>query len=134
MEIKKLFFGYSFISLLVMGSLFSCNPTPSENKAIPESASESADRLAWFHEAKFGLFIHWGLYAVPAGEWAGETGHGEWIQYSANIPGTEYEKLTARFNPVKFNAKEWVSMAKKAGMPYIVTTTKHHEGFCMYDS
>ncbi|MGD9328545.1 MAG: alpha-L-fucosidase, partial [Cyclobacteriaceae bacterium] len=134
MEINKYFLNYSIIFLIITAGLFSCNPTSSENNTIAETVSEPDDRLAWFHEAKFGLFIHWGLYAVPAGEWEGETGHGEWIQYSANIPGKEYEKFATQFNPVKFNAEEWVSMAKNAGMKYIVITTKHHEGFCMYDS
>jgi alpha-L-fucosidase len=93
-----------------------------------------SERLRWFQEARFGMFIHWGLYAVPAGEWKGATNHGEWIQYSAKIPGDEYEKLAARFNPVKFNAAEWVAAAKEAGMKYMVITSKHHEGFAMYDS
>ncbi len=92
------------------------------------------DRLDWFHEAKFGMFIHWGLYAVPAGEWNGKSNYGEWIQYGANIPGKRYVKFAKEFNPVKFNAKEWVSLAKEAGMKYMVITTKHHEGFCLYDS
>jgi alpha-L-fucosidase len=92
------------------------------------------DRLQWFREARFGMFIHWGLYAVPAGEWNGKTDYGEWIQFSANIPGPEYVKLAAKFNPVKFNAREWVTAAKDAGMKYLVITAKHHEGFAMYDS
>jgi alpha-L-fucosidase len=80
------------------------------------------------------MFIHWGLYAVPAGEWGGQKNHGEWIQYSAGIPGPEYVKLAAQFNPIRFDAKEWVSLAKEAGMKYMVITAKHHEGFAMYDS
>jgi alpha-L-fucosidase len=134
MEIKNYFLNYLIISLIITAGLFACNPTPSEYNITEELVSEPDDRLAWFHEAKFGLFIHWGLYAVPAGEWEGKTGYGEWIHYNANIPGREYEKFAAQFNPVKFNAEEWVSMAKNAGMQYIVITTKHHEGFCLYDS
>src|SRR5258706_6265168 len=93
-------------------------------------------RLAWWREARFGLFIHWGLYAVPAGEWKGQLipGIGEWIMNRAKIPVAEYERLTAQFNPVKFNADEWVSVAKNAGMKYIVITSKHHDGFAMYRS
>ena len=103
--------------------------------SLVNAQHQSADeRIRWFQEAKFGMFIHWGLYAYPAGEWNGNKGYGEWIQYNANIPGSEYVKIAKKFNPVKFNAKEWVSLAKQAGMKYIVITTKHHEGFCMYDS
>jgi len=100
-------------------------------------ADEASDqRLAWWREARFGLFIHWGLYAVPAGEWKGKLipGIGEWIMNRAKIPVTEYERLTAQFNPVKFNAEEWVAVAKNAGMKYIVITSKHHDGFAMYRS
>jgi alpha-L-fucosidase len=114
-------------------SLLSCNLKKNES-AKNDSVIDSPKKLEWFQEAKFGLFIHWGLYSVPAGEWNGRKNYGEWIQYSANIPGEEYEKLAKQFNPVRFIAKEWVSMAKQAGMKYIVITAKHHEGFCMFDS
>ncbi|HWC95133.1 MAG TPA: alpha-L-fucosidase [Candidatus Sulfopaludibacter sp.] len=94
------------------------------------------ERMAWFREAKFGLFIHWGLYSIPAGEWKGKpiAGIGEWIMNRAQIPVTEYEQLATQFNPVKFNAEEWVKMAEDAGMKYIVITSKHHDGFAMYHS
>jgi alpha-L-fucosidase len=94
------------------------------------------EKMKWFREAKFGLFIHWGLYAVPAGTWKGQQipGIGEWIMNRAKIPVTEYEQLAARFNPVKFNAEEWVQLAEDAGMKYIVITSKHHDGFAMYGS
>jgi alpha-L-fucosidase len=94
------------------------------------------EKMQWFREAKFGLFIHWGLYAVPAGTWKGERirGIGEWIMNRARIPVTEYEQLAAQFNPVKFNAEEWVQLAEDAGMKYIVITSKHHDGFAMYGS
>lgn len=95
--------------------------------------AKRVDRLAWFRKARFGMFIHWGLFSVPAGEWKGER-HGEWMLFSANIPGREYEGLAKRLNPVKFDADKWVSLAKEAGMKYLVITTKHHEGFCMYDT
>ncbi|MGQ9632400.1 MAG: alpha-L-fucosidase [bacterium] len=93
-------------------------------------------RLNWWRDAKFGLFIHWGLYAIPAGEWKGKEvpGIGEWIMYRARIPVAEYEQLAKQFNPVKFNAAEWVSLAKNAGQKYIVITSKHHDGFCMFKS
>jgi alpha-L-fucosidase len=93
-------------------------------------------KMQWFREAKFGLFIHWGLYSIPAGEWKGQpvAGIGEWIMNHAKIPVTEYEQLASRFNPVKFNAEEWGKMAEDAGMKYIVITSKHHDGFAMYHS
>jgi alpha-L-fucosidase len=101
----------------------------------PVDAAREA-RLAWFRDAKFGLFIHWGLYALPAGEWNGRTvpGLGEWIMNRAQIPVREYEPLASRFNPVKFNPDEWVQLAQDAGMKYIVITSKHHDGFAMFHS
>src|SRR5438128_1491850 len=79
-------------------------------------------RLEWFREAKYGLFIHWGLYAIPAGEWNGQRslGLGEWIMFRSRIPVREYETLASRFNPVRYKADEWVTLAKDAGMKYIV--------------
>ena len=93
-------------------------------------------RLKWFREAKYGLFIHWGLYAIPAGQWNGRRslGLGEWVMLRSAVPVKEYEKLTARFNPAKFNADEWVKVARDAGMKYIVITSKHHDGFALFKS
>ncbi|MCY4109273.1 MAG: alpha-L-fucosidase [Chloroflexi bacterium] len=97
---------------------------------------EDEARLAWWREARFGMFIHWGLYAIPAGKWKGEDipGIGEWIMHAARIPVVEYEPLAARFNPTRFDAGAWVGLAKKAGMKYLVITSKHHDGFAIYDS
>ena len=94
------------------------------------------ERMKWWRDARFGMFIHWGLYAVPAGEWKGKRidSIGEWIMERADIPVSEYEPLTKKFNPVKFNADEWVGIAKNAGVKYIVITSKHHDGFCLWDS
>ncbi len=99
-------------------------------------APSQDEKMKWFREAKFGLFIHWGLYAVPAGTWKGQQipSIGEWIMNRAKIPVKEYEQLAQQFNPVKFNAEQWVQMAKDAGMKYIVITSKHHDGFAMYGS
>jgi alpha-L-fucosidase len=93
-------------------------------------------RMNWFYNAKFGLFIHWGLYAIPAGEWKGVQyeGIGEQIQGHARIPNQEYEELAGRFNPTEFDAEEWVQLAKQSGMRYIVITAKHVDGFAMFDS
>jgi len=101
-----------------------------------ESKAQHDARMRWWREARFGMFIHWGLYAVPAGEYNGKRSDriGEWIMEWANIPRADYEKFTAQFNPVKFDAKEWVRIAKDAGMKYIVITSKHHDGFAMFDS
>ncbi len=99
-----------------------------------ETKEQKDQRMKWWREARFGLFIHWGLYAIPAGKWGDKSHYGEWIRHEAQIPLPEYEKLLDQFNPVKFNAKEWVRMAKNAGMKYIVITSKHHDGFCLFDS
>jgi len=90
--------------------------------------------VQWFRDAKFGVFIHFGLYSVPAGEWNGNKGYGEWFQLETGMPGAEYAKFARQFNPTKFDAKEWVKNIKKAGIKYIVITTKHHDGFAMYDT
>lgn len=106
----------------------------------PSSASQSSDarqaRLGWFKQAKYGLFIHWGLYAIPAGEWNGKRipGLGEWIMNRGRIPVADYEKLAKQWNPTQFDAEKWVQMAQDAGMKYIVITSKHHDGFALFDS
>jgi len=98
--------------------------------------AQNDPRLDWWREAKFGLFIHWGLYAIPAGVWQGKEvpGIGEWIMLHARIPVREYEQLAAQFSPTRYDAREWVALAKAAGQKYIVITSKHHEGFCLFDS
>lgn len=130
MKTAKLFFLSAFSLLL----LVNCNQ-PSKDY-LNESPEEIDARMAWWDEARFGMFIHWGLYAVPAGEYKGEKvkGIGEWIMNSQQIPISEYEQFAPQFNPVKFNADEWVQLAKDAGMKYIVITSKHHDGFCLWDS
>jgi alpha-L-fucosidase len=97
---------------------------------------QAQERTAWFRQAKFGMFIHWGLYAVPAGEWDGKpvSGIGEWIMNRAKIPVADYAALTKQFNPVRFNADEWVQLAKDAGMGYMAITSKHHDGFALFHS
>jgi alpha-L-fucosidase len=101
-----------------------------------ETPAQRDARMAWWREARFGMFIHWGLYAVPAGDWNGKTvdGAGEWIMFSGKILPKDYETLQKKFNPVKFDPHKWARIAKNAGMKYVVITSKHHDGFCLFDS
>lgn len=101
-----------------------------------EATAQRDKRMTWFREARFGMFIHWGLYAIPGGIWKGkmDSGAGEWIQTGMQIPPEDYEPLQKQFNPTKFDARAWVRTAKDAGMRYIVITSKHHDGFCLWDS
>ena len=116
------------IAILCVSMVVGCKKV----KSVPTAE----ERIKWWRDAHFGMFIHWGLYSIPAGEWKGEKGGGysEWLMHKNKIPVKEYEQLTKQFNPVKFNANEWVRLAKRAGMKYIVTTAKHHDGFAMYHS
>jgi alpha-L-fucosidase len=127
---KSAFFRFISMALLLM---MACTNTP-KNKAEVETPSGDAERMAWWREAKFGLFIHWGVYAVPAGKYGDNTGYGEWIMHSARIPSAEYKKYARQFNPVKYDPTAWVKIAKEAGMRYIVITSKHHDGFALYPS
>ncbi len=97
-----------------------------------EPTKENLENREWFQDAKFGLFIHWGVYSELAG--GGDYGIAEWIMNQKQIPIFKYELLPTFFNPTQFDPKEWVSMVKDAGMKYITITSKHHDGFAMYDS
>ena len=94
------------------------------------------ERMAWWREARFGLFIHWGVYAVLGGNYDGRPINkaGEWIMNRGKIPVAEYHQVANRFNPVKYDPEAWVKMAKDAGMKYIVITAKHHDGFALFGS
>ncbi|WP_406683232.1 alpha-L-fucosidase [Seonamhaeicola sp. MEBiC1930] len=121
-------------ALLALVLNLGCDNSSKESvKVVIDEKSEDG-RMQWFKDAKFGMFIHWGVYSQAGGEWNGETNHAEWLQFTAKIPLKEYTNYAKSFNPVKFNAKEWVSIAKNAGMKYIVITSKHHDGFAMYNS
>jgi alpha-L-fucosidase len=115
--------------------LCACDRTTSPAPAV-EDPAPTAQALRQYDENKFGMFIHWGLYAIPAGEWKGEyvRGIGEWIMFRAKIPVKEYEQLATQFNPAKFSGAEWAQLAADAGMRYLVITSKHHDGFAMYGS
>jgi alpha-L-fucosidase len=104
--------------------------------AADETNSHSPARMDWWRQAKFGMFIHWGVYSVPAGFYHGKPvpGIGEWIMNRGKIPMAEYQAFAKQFDPDKFNADAWVKIAKDAGMKYIVITAKHHDGFAMFPS
>ena len=111
----------------------------SQRAGSPAPYVPTAENLAarkWFQDARFGLFIHWGIYSVPGGEYKGQNvkGIAEWIMYRLRIPIPEYERFTTQFNPTEFDPVEWVRLAKQAGMKYITITSKHHDGFAMWDS
>jgi alpha-L-fucosidase len=101
-----------------------------------ETTAQRDARMAWWREARFGMFIHWGLYSIPAGNWNGKPvpDIGEWIMNRGSIPVADYKALAKGFNPTGFNAHDIVALAKSAGMKYIVITAKHHDGFAMFDS
>ncbi len=124
----------ALLLLLVSLALFSlCGVTSGQN-VLRERPDDRDKRMTWWREARFGMFIHWGLYAVPAGEWKGEIGYGEWIRTSAQIPLETYDRFREQFNPERFDARAWARAAKNAGMKYVVITSKHHDGFCLFDS
>lgn len=119
----------------ILAVLLFCTMLLSQAKAQSSSSSDSA-RMQWWKDAKFGMFIHWGVYSVPAGTYDGKQvpGIGEWIMNRGKIPVTRYKEYAKQFNPVNYNPEAWVKMAKAAGMKYIVITSKHHDGFALYDS
>ena len=99
-----------------------------------QTPAPAPDKLEWFREAKFGMFIHWGIYTELAGIYGDKTDGGEWMMHSKKIPIAEYSALASHFNPVRFDASDWVRLAAEAGQRYMVVTAKHHDGFAMYHS
>ncbi len=110
--------------VLIFLALFITVSVNSQTKYTP--TAENLENRQWLQDAKFGLFIHWGVYSV--------LGDAEWVMNNQQIDKKTYEKLPAFFNPVDYNPKEWVTIAKAAGMKYITITSKHHDGFAMFDS
>ena len=125
----------SVLTLLVLSAVMEVS-AQTTNSTATETLEQRAERMAWYHDARFGMFIHWGPYAAFGGEYKGKRVGwiSEWIQHNGRIPAKEYEDVAASFNPVKFDAHQWVKLAKDAGMKYIAITSKHHDGFCMWDS
>ncbi|MDQ3012142.1 MAG: alpha-L-fucosidase, partial [Acidobacteriota bacterium] len=124
-------------SLLKLRNMFLCAtvvlatvvivvPDSSFAQSSSQPNKENLESRRWFQDAKFGLFIHWGVYSV--------LGKGEWVMNNDKMSVSEYEKLPAQFNPTDFDPAEWVAMAKAAGMKYITITGRHHDGFAMFDS
>lgn len=125
--------GWMLLLLLHPGITARAQATTDYLKETPEAFRA---RMKWFNDARFGMFIHFGLYSQLGGIYNGQEvgGYAEWIQSSADIAADEYTRLINTWKPTKFNARKIVKLAKKAGMKYLVITTKHHEGFCLWDS
>ncbi len=128
----------SVMRCVVVGLLaFGAGMVDSSSAALPGETQQQIDaRMKWWRDARFGMFIHWGLYSIPAGEWNSKpvSGLSSYIQKKAPIPESEYAKLQAKFNPTKYDARQWASLASRAGAKYVVITSKHHEGFGLFDS
>jgi alpha-L-fucosidase len=107
-----------------------------EGAGYQQTGAAEAERLAWWREARFGMFVHWGLYSILGGAWKGEEAfpHPEWIMRHKQIPVREYETLARDFLPDEANVVEWVRLGEDAGMKYLVVTAKHHDGFALFDS
>ena len=122
---------------LIIGIIIKYLHTTTTKKSHGRSErSIHMDMHTWFKQAQYGMMAHWGLYSLLAGEWKGKhsSSYSEWIQSHQRIPVAEYEKLAAAFNPIFFNAEEWVKFAKECGMQYFVITSKHHDGFALFHS
>jgi alpha-L-fucosidase len=129
-------FHKKIIFLFIIASFVATTIVAQDEMWDKTSSGKQHPNIQWFKEAKFGLFIHWGLYSQLAGVWKGKRyyGSGEWIMSQGKISASEYAKVATSFNPVNFDAKEWAKLAKDAGIKYVVITAKHHEGFAMYHS
>lgn len=130
-------FSRTLVSLcLALVTVFLGWPGAARAEEPAETREQRDERMKWWRDARFGMFIHWGVYSVPAGTYKGERipGIGEWIMLRGRIPVDEYRAYAKEFNPTKYDPAAWVKMAKDAGMKYIVITSKHHDGFALFDS
>lgn len=133
-----------YLAIITLTAALAANPLSgyaqqpdSKFSSIVTSKEDLNKRMQWFEDARFGMFIHWGVYSPLACTWDGKryNGYGEHIQRMARIPVEVYKKEVAgKFNPEKFDAEEWIRIAKETGMKYFIITSKHHDGFAMYDS
>ena len=123
---RTLFSLPSFLPVLAASLLTLTSSTALQAQQGYQPSPENLEARAWFQEARFGLFVHWGVYSI--------LGDGEWVMNNQNISKSEYEKLPQFFNPIAFDPNEWVAMVKRAGMKYITITSRHHDGFSMFDS
>ena len=126
MNSKQPFQRRCFYLVIALGLCCSLLPSALSAQSSYQPPQANLEARRWFQDAKFGLFVHWGVYSVLA--------DGEWVMNNKKIPISEYEKLPARFNPTEFDPQEWVALVKAAGMKYITITSKHHDGFAMFDS
>ena len=118
--------GASLLTLAAGGKTVAASGQAAAQKSAEAEDADRARRMQWWHEARFGMFIHWGLYSV--------LGRHEWVMENEGIPVTEYEQLAKRFQPKPNAARAWAKLAKQAGQKYMVMTSKHHEGFCNFDT
>jgi alpha-L-fucosidase len=128
--------GFVIVALQASAAAAAETPAPAPAPPSPEESAQREARMKWWREARFGMFIHWGVYAVPAGTYQGKQipGIGEWIMLRGKIPVAEYRAFAKEFNPVKYDPEAWAALAATAGMKYVVITSKHHDGFALYDS
>src|SRR5882672_10911582 len=118
--------GASLLTLATATKTAATSAQAQPQQSSPAQDADRARRMQWWHEAKFGMFIHWGLYSV--------LGRHEWVMENEGIPIADYEQLAKRFNPKPNAAREWAKLARRAGQKYMVMTTKHHEGFCLFNT
>jgi alpha-L-fucosidase len=124
------------VFILIVAAILMAGPVNPQNFEANKKPTDE-ERLAWWHEARFGMFIHWGVYALYAGQYKGHEqarGGAEWIMNRCKIPVAEYREKAREFNPVNYDPDSWVKMAKDAGMKYLIITSKHHDGFALFES
>jgi alpha-L-fucosidase len=139
MESKIRMYIFNLLLIFCAGFGVSALAADAQSSSWPyenETKEQRDARMQWWREARFGMFIHWGVYSVPAGTYNGKQipGIGEWIMNCGKIPVAEYKAYAKQFNPVRYNPDKWVRLAKEAGMKYIIITSKHHDGFALFDS